>query len=114
MKSRMKASSSFSKFRVMNKNLTQSREDTKNSSLRPATLRQTNFPMPSYFDCESQTKTQISRECLINDCRMDYIVDQKQLECLYFQALLEVQIRDGIAVKTNCLLVRDLQRNKNL
>jgi hypothetical protein len=32
---------------------------------------------------------------------------------LYFQALLEVQIRDGIAVKTNCLLVRDLQRNKN-
>jgi hypothetical protein len=31
---------------------------------------------------------------------------------LYFQALLEVQIRDGIAVKTNCLLVRDLHRNK--
>jgi hypothetical protein len=30
----------------------------------------------------------------------------------YFQALLEVQIRDGIAVKTNCLLVRDLDRNK--
>jgi hypothetical protein len=32
---------------------------------------------------------------------------------LYFQALLEVQIRDGIAVKTDCLLVRDLQRKKN-
>jgi hypothetical protein len=31
---------------------------------------------------------------------------------LYFQALLEVQIREGIAVKTNCLLVRDLHRNK--
>jgi hypothetical protein len=31
---------------------------------------------------------------------------------LYFQGLLEVQIRDGIAVKTNCLLVRDLHRNK--
>jgi hypothetical protein len=30
----------------------------------------------------------------------------------YFQVLLEVQIRDGIAVKTNCLLVRDLHRNK--
>ncbi|MBO0800047.1 MAG: hypothetical protein J2P31_14595, partial [Blastocatellia bacterium] len=32
---------------------------------------------------------------------------------LYFQALLEVQIRDGIAVKTDCLLVRDLTRNKS-
>jgi hypothetical protein len=29
----------------------------------------------------------------------------------YFQALLEVQIRDGIAVKTNCLFVRELHRN---
>jgi hypothetical protein len=27
----------------------------------------------------------------------------------YFQALLQIQIRDGIAVKTNCLLVRELQ-----
>ena len=26
----------------------------------------------------------------------------------YFQALLQIQIRDGIAVKTNCLLVREL------
>jgi hypothetical protein len=26
----------------------------------------------------------------------------------YFQALLEVEIRDGIAVKTNCLLIREL------
>jgi hypothetical protein len=26
----------------------------------------------------------------------------------YFQALLEVQIRDGIAVKTDCLLIRAL------
>jgi hypothetical protein len=32
---------------------------------------------------------------------------------LYFQVLLEVQIRDGIAVKVDCLLVRDLQRKKN-
>lgn len=30
----------------------------------------------------------------------------------YFQALLEIQIRDGIAVKTNCLLVRELHRNR--
>jgi hypothetical protein len=30
----------------------------------------------------------------------------------YFQALLEVQIRDGIAVKTDCLLVRSLQRTQ--
>ncbi|HEV8366862.1 MAG TPA: hypothetical protein VGQ39_02830 [Pyrinomonadaceae bacterium] len=30
----------------------------------------------------------------------------------YFQALLEIQIRDGIAVKTNCLLVRELHRNQ--
>ena len=29
----------------------------------------------------------------------------------YFQALLEIQIRDGIAVKTDCLLVRELHRN---
>lgn len=30
----------------------------------------------------------------------------------YFQALLQIQIRDGIAVKTNCLLVRELHRNR--
>jgi hypothetical protein len=30
----------------------------------------------------------------------------------YFQALLQIQIRDGIAVKTNCLLVRELRRNR--
>ena len=29
----------------------------------------------------------------------------------YFQALLEVQIRDGIAVKTNCQFVRELHRS---
>ena len=31
----------------------------------------------------------------------------------YFQALLEIQIRDSIAVKTNCLLVRELRRNRS-
>jgi hypothetical protein len=30
----------------------------------------------------------------------------------YFQALLEVQIRDGIAVKTTCLFVRQLRHNR--
>ncbi len=30
----------------------------------------------------------------------------------YFQALLEVQIRDGIAVKTTCLFVRQLRHNQ--
>ena len=30
----------------------------------------------------------------------------------YFQALLEVQIRDGIAVKTTCLFVRRLRQNR--
>ena len=30
----------------------------------------------------------------------------------YFQALLEVQIRDGIAVKTDCLLIRWLHRTQ--
>jgi hypothetical protein len=30
----------------------------------------------------------------------------------YFQALLQIQIRDGIAVKTNCLLVRELHRSR--
>jgi hypothetical protein len=30
----------------------------------------------------------------------------------YFQALLEVQIRDGIAVKTTCLFVRRLRHNR--
>jgi hypothetical protein len=29
----------------------------------------------------------------------------------YFQALLEVQIRDGIALKTTCLFVRQLRHN---
>jgi hypothetical protein len=30
----------------------------------------------------------------------------------YFQALLEVQIRDGIALKTTCLFVRRLRHNQ--
>jgi hypothetical protein len=30
----------------------------------------------------------------------------------YFQALLQIQIRDGIAVKINCLLVRELHRSR--
>jgi hypothetical protein len=30
----------------------------------------------------------------------------------YFQALLEVQIRDGIAVKTTCLFVRQPRHNR--
>jgi len=61
--------------------------------------------------------TQAAAEFATSDKNM-LVLDQMQpkvpgnaTQFPYFQALLEIQIRDGIAVKTDCLLVRELHRN---
>jgi hypothetical protein len=44
--------------------------------------------------------------------QMRSTVSENTARSPYFQALLQIQIRDGIAVKSNCLLVRELHRSR--